>query len=66
MRITLLLLGVLLLNGCASQQLAQKTWNWVLTNPGGVQTGATGYTTGVTTTQYTINGEGYQVITPVR
>ncbi len=50
------------LTGCASQQLAQSHWQWLTQNKGITP----GYSTGVSVSTYTVNGQSYQVIAPAR
>lgn len=57
-----ILLLSLLLTGCASQEIAQRHWLY-LTNNQGI---TPGYSTGVSITNYTVNGQSYQVVAPVR
>jgi hypothetical protein len=57
------ILAIVLLSGCASQQLAQQHWNWLTAGNSGVQAG---YTSGVTSTLYTVNGQSFQVTAPAR
>lgn len=54
---------ILMLTGCASQQLAQQHWSWLTA---GNTTGGAGYSTGVNVQNITVNSQTYRVITPVR
>lgn len=59
-----------ILSGCASQELAQRHWAWLRSNPGGQQTGAYGSGSGVSITPVTIQSssgtQSFQVITPAK
>jgi hypothetical protein len=67
MRITLLLLGVLLLNGCATNHFFER-WNYVENKPGiGYSTTSTGVNVDLVTVRSSSGqSTSYQVITPVR
>jgi hypothetical protein len=57
------ILFLLALTGCANtQQLAQNHWNWLSSNSGITP----GYSTGVSITNYTVNGQSFQVVAPQR
>ncbi len=60
---TLTVIAILMLTGCASQQLAQRHWSWLTE---GNTTGGAGYSTGVNVQNITVNSQTYRVITPVR
>lgn len=49
--------------GCASQQWAEQHWAWINQGRSGIKPQ---YTTGVTVTNYTVNGQNLQVISPAR
>lgn len=61
MKILLVVLA-LMLSGCASQQWAQTHWGWLSANKGITPS----YSSGVSITNYTVNGQSYQVIAPQR
>lgn len=60
---TLAVITILMLTGCASQQLAQQHWAWLTA---GNTSGGAGYATGVNVQNITVNSQTYRVITPVR
>ena len=67
MKVTLLLLGLLLLNGCATNHFFER-WNYVENKPG---TGYSTIRTGVNVDSVTVRSSSgqstsYQIITPVR
>ena len=53
---------VLMLSGCASQEMAQRHWAWLTQN----KAITPGYSTGVNISNISVNGQTYQVISPLR
>ena len=51
------------LTGCASQQMAQRHWQWLTE---GNTTGGAAYSSGVNVQTITVNSQSYRVITTAR
>ena len=62
MKSIILTVLIISLTGCASQQLAQRHWDWLTEN----SQGGPGYRSGVVNTVITVNGQTYSVSTPAR
>lgn len=62
-RITSAIILCACLTGCASQQMAQRHWQWLTEGNTG---GGAAYSSGVNVQTITVNSQSYRVVTPIR